>query len=134
MPRESINVVKASISLNVGDTIAGHKVVGNLSYNYKVVYIDFIYDTVVIVGENGNTDVLSFLDVAGNFHKVVRDDCITIAYSSPKIGDEIVDSDGNKYRVDGINYDNDEIFCSDSEESYTFPFAAFEDGCYKVVR
>ncbi len=72
MCQESINVVKASISLNVGDTIAGHKVVGNLSYNYKVVYIDFIYDTVVIVGENGNTDVLSFLDVAGNFHKVVR--------------------------------------------------------------
>ncbi len=72
MPRESINTVKASISLNVGDTIVGHKVVGNLSYTYKVVYIDFIYDMVVIVGENGNTDVLSFLDVAGNFQRVVR--------------------------------------------------------------
>ncbi len=72
MPRESINTTKASISLNVGDTIVGHKVVGNLSYNYKVVYIDFIYDMIVIVGENGNTDVLSFLDVAGNFQRVVK--------------------------------------------------------------
>ncbi len=67
MSREDISTVKASISLNVGDTIAG-----NLSYNYKVVYIDFIYDMIVIVGENGNTDVLSFLDVAGNFQRVAR--------------------------------------------------------------
>ncbi len=72
MSREDISAVKASISLNVDDTIVGHKVVGNLAYNYKIVYIDFIYDMIVIVGENGNTDVLSFLDVAGNFQRVVR--------------------------------------------------------------
>ncbi len=50
------------------------------------------------------------------------------------VGNDIVDADGNHYRVDGIDYDNVEVFCSDREESYTFPFAAFEDGYYKVVR
>ncbi len=52
----------------------------------------------------------------------------------PKVGDDIFDPDGNKYRVDVIDYDNVEVFCSDGGESYTFPFAAFEDGYYKVVR
>lgn len=72
MTKLDIIAIKATISIDVGDTIVGHKVVGNLSYNYKIVYIDFIYDMVVIVGENGNTDVLSFLDVAGNFQLVVK--------------------------------------------------------------
>ncbi len=62
------------------------------------------------------------------------DDYVAVANGSPKVSDEIVDADGNHYRVDGIDYDNVEVFCSDGKESYTFPFAAFEDGYYKVVR
>ncbi len=61
-------------------------------------------------------------------------DYVAVADCSTKAGDEIIDADGNHYRVDGIDYDNVEVFCSDGEESYTFPFAAFEDGYYKVVR
>ncbi len=62
------------------------------------------------------------------------DDYVAVANCSTKVGDKIVDADDNHYRVDGIDYDNVEVFCSDGGESYTFPFAAFEDGYYKVVR
>ncbi len=65
MSLKDISVVKASISIDVGNNI-----VDNKCYNYKVVYIDFIYDMVVLVTPNGNTDVLSFLDIAENFKRV----------------------------------------------------------------
>ncbi len=32
------------------------------------------------------------------------DDYVAIADGSPNIGDDIIDADGNKYRVDGIDY------------------------------
>ncbi len=67
VPKEGIIAVKASISLGVGDTI-----VGSLSCEHKVVYIDYIYDMVVVASENGNTDVLSFNDIAGHFQRVVK--------------------------------------------------------------
>ncbi len=58
----------------------------------------------------------------------------TVAGISITVGDYIVNTHGTQFRVDGIDYDNVEVFCIDGEESYTFPFASFEDGYYKVVR
>ncbi len=64
---ERIGVVMTRITLAVGDTI-----VGSLSSEHKVVYIDYIYDMVVVASENGNADVLSFNDIAGHFQRVVK--------------------------------------------------------------
>lgn len=69
MKKEYINVVKASISLNIGDTIQDR----SSEDSYKISYIDYIYDMVIIVETEGNgTDAISFDDIAYNFQKVVE--------------------------------------------------------------
>ncbi len=68
MELEDINFIKVSISLSIDDEI-----VGSLSSKWKIVYIDYICEIVVVVsGENGTTDVFNFNDIAGHFRKVVR--------------------------------------------------------------
>ncbi len=44
MPRESINVVKATISLGVGD-----KIVDNLGEIFEVAYIDYARENIIVV-------------------------------------------------------------------------------------
>lgn len=67
MKKEYINVVKASISLNIGDTIQDR----SSQDSYKISYIDYIYDMVIVVETDGNgTDAISFDDIAYNFQKV----------------------------------------------------------------
>lgn len=69
MKKEYINVVKASISLNIGDTIQDR----SSEDSYKISYIDYIYDMVIVVEtESNGTDAISFDDIAYNFQKVVE--------------------------------------------------------------
>ncbi len=67
MKLEDINFVKVSVSLSIGDEI-----VGSLSSKWKIVYIDYICEIVVVSGENGTTDVFNFNDIAGHFRRVVK--------------------------------------------------------------
>ncbi len=64
---EDINFIKVSISLSIGDEI-----VESLSSKWKIVYIDYICEIVVVASENGNTDVFNFNDVAWHFRRVVK--------------------------------------------------------------
>ncbi len=67
MELEDIRVVKASISLAVGDMIVRNQM------HYKIVYIDYIYDIVVILNiENSNIDELSFIVIGEYFKRVVK--------------------------------------------------------------
>ncbi len=67
MELEDIRVVKASISLAVGDVIVRNQT------HYKIVYIDYIYDIVVILNiENSNIDELSFIAIGEYFKRVVK--------------------------------------------------------------
>ncbi len=70
MPRESINVTSATvagISIAVGDEIVRNQT------HYKIVYIDYIYDIVVILNiENSNIDELSFIAIGEYFKRVVK--------------------------------------------------------------
>ncbi len=70
MPRESINVVKANISLIVGDNI-----VDNLGNIFEVAYIDYARENIIVVPDDdtvsGNrASVLTFGIVACNYKKV----------------------------------------------------------------
>ncbi len=66
MELEDINFIKVSISLSVGDDI-----VDNVGNNYKIVYIDYICE-IVVLNETSNVSVLNFNDIAGHFKRVVR--------------------------------------------------------------
>ncbi len=70
MPRESINNIKATISLVVGD-----KIVDNLGKIYEVAYIDYARENIIVVPIDdiafGNrATVLTFGIVACNYQKV----------------------------------------------------------------
>ncbi len=70
MPRESINNVKATISLVVGDNI-----VDNLGKIYEVAYIDYARENIIVVtiGDivaGSRASVLTFAIVACNYQKV----------------------------------------------------------------
>ncbi len=70
MPRQSINVVKANISLIVGDNI-----VDNLGNIFEVAYIDYARENIIVVPDDdtvsGNrASVLTFGIVACNYQKV----------------------------------------------------------------
>ncbi len=70
MPRESISVVKATISLGVGD-----KIVDNLGNIFEVAYIDYAGENIIVVPDDdtvsGNrASVLTFCIVACNYQKV----------------------------------------------------------------
>ncbi len=70
MPRESISVVKATISLGVGD-----KIVDNLGNIFEVAYIDYARENIIVVPDDdtvsGNrASVLTFCIVACNYQKV----------------------------------------------------------------
>ncbi len=73
MPRESINVVKATISLVVGD-----KIVDNPGKIFEVAYIDYARENIIAVSVGdiitGNrASVIRFATVAcGGYLKVVR--------------------------------------------------------------
>lgn len=132
---EKIQAMLTEITLVEGDTI-----IGFLSCEHKVVYIDYIRKMVVIASGDGSVDVLSFDDIVGGYHRVVEDIEFGNIYSvratiSLDVGDVIVDGDGKQYNVDDIEYDNVTVFCSQGEECYTFPFSAFAEGNYmKVVK
>ncbi len=71
MPRQSINVVKANISLIVGDNI-----VDNLGNIFEVAYIDYARENIIVVtiGDivaGNRASVLTFGIVACNYQKVV---------------------------------------------------------------
>ncbi len=70
MPRESINVVKATISLGVGD-----KIIDNLGEIFEVAYIDYARENIIVVpiGDiafGSRASVLTFCIVACNYQKV----------------------------------------------------------------
>ncbi len=70
MPRESINNVKATISL-----IVGNEIVDNLGKIYEVAYIDYARENIIAVSVGdiitGNrATVLTFGIVACNYKKV----------------------------------------------------------------
>ncbi len=70
MPRESINVVKATISLVVGD-----KIVDNLGKILEVAYIDYARENIIVVSigdivSGSRASVLTFDIVACNYKKV----------------------------------------------------------------
>ncbi len=70
MPRESINNVKATISLVVGD-----KIVDNLGKIFEVAYIDYARENIIVVtiGDivaGSRASVLTFGIVACNYQKV----------------------------------------------------------------
>ncbi len=72
MPRESINNVKATISLVVGD-----KIVDNLGKIFEVAYIDYARENIIVVNighivAGNRASVLTFGIVACNYQKVVR--------------------------------------------------------------
>ncbi len=70
MPRESINNVKATISLCVGD-----KIIDNLGKIFEVAYIDYARENIIVVtvGDivaGSRASVLTFGIVACNYQKV----------------------------------------------------------------
>ncbi len=70
MPRESINNVKATISL-----VVGNKIVDNLDKIFEVAYIDYARENIIVVPDDdtisGNrASVLTFGIVACNYQKV----------------------------------------------------------------
>ncbi len=70
VPKEGISVVKASISLGVGD-----KIVDNLDNIFEVAYIDYARENIIVVPDDdtvsGNrASVLTFGIVACNYQKV----------------------------------------------------------------
>ncbi len=70
VPRESISVVKATISLLVGD-----KIVSNLDETFEVAYIDYARENIIVVtiGDivaGSRASVLTFGIVACNYQKV----------------------------------------------------------------
>ncbi len=70
MPRQSINVVKANISLIVGDNI-----VDNLGNIFEVAYIDYARENIIVVpiddiAFGSRATVLTFDIVACNYQKV----------------------------------------------------------------
>ncbi len=72
MPRESINNVKATISLVVGD-----KIVDNLGKIFEVAYIDYARENIIVVtiGDivaGSRASVLTFGIVACNYQKVTQ--------------------------------------------------------------
>ncbi len=72
MPRESIKVVKATISLVVGSVIAD-----NLGKIYEVAYIDYARENIIVVpiGDiafGTRSIVLTFDIVACNYQKVIQ--------------------------------------------------------------
>ncbi len=72
MPRESISVVKATISLGVGD-----KIVDNLGNIFEVAYIDYARENIIVVPDDdtvsGNrASVLTFGIVACSYQKVTQ--------------------------------------------------------------
>ncbi len=72
VPRESISVVKATISLIVGD-----KIVNNLGETFEVAYIDYARENIIVVPDDdtvsGNrASVLTFGIVACNYQKVTQ--------------------------------------------------------------
>ncbi len=67
MPRQSINVVKATISLVVGD-----KIVDNLGKIFEVAYIDYARENIIVVpiddiAFGSRATVLTFDIVACNY-------------------------------------------------------------------
>ncbi len=73
MPRESINVVKATISLGVGD-----KIVDNLGNIFEIAYIDYARENIIVIPIDDITfgsraSVLTFCIVACNYKKVIGD-------------------------------------------------------------
>ncbi len=70
VPREGISVVKASISLVVGD-----KIVDNLGKIFEVAYIDYARENIIVVStgdivSGSRASVLTFGIVACNYQKV----------------------------------------------------------------
>lgn len=67
MNKENIYFTKASLSLHVSDVV-----IDRLSDDtYKIVYIDYIYNLVILLNtENSTTDGVSFDDITYNFQKV----------------------------------------------------------------
>lgn len=132
---ESIEAMTTEINLIEGDTV-----IGCLSCEHKVVYIDYIRKMVVISSGDGSVDVLDFDNIAGGYHRVVEDIEFENIYSvratiSLEVGDVIIDRARNKYNIDAIEYDNVTVFCSKGQESFTFPFSAFAESNYmKVVK
>ncbi len=67
MSNLGIKFIKADISLSIGDVIVDSPT------NYKVVYIDYFCQMVVILNiENSNTDAVSFSNIAEHFQLVVK--------------------------------------------------------------
>ncbi len=72
MPRENIGIVKANISLVVGDNI-----VDNIGKIFEVAYIDYARENIIVVpiddiAFGSRATVLSFGIVACNYQKVTQ--------------------------------------------------------------
>ncbi len=73
MPRESINVVKATISLGIGD-----KIVDNLGEIFEVAYIDYARENIIAVSigniiSGSRATVIRFDTIAcGGYLKVTQ--------------------------------------------------------------
>ncbi len=61
-------------------------------------------------------------------------DYVAVADCSPKTGDEIIDADGNKYRVDGVDYASCFLVAiSATDERCIIPFSGIISGDYEKV-
>ncbi len=59
---------------------------------------------------------------------------VAVANGSPNVGDDIIDADGNKYRVDGIDYTSCFIVAiSVTGERCIIPFSGIISGEYEKV-
>ncbi len=129
MPRQSINVVKANISLIVGDNI-----VDNLGNIFEVAYIDYARENIIVVPDDdtvsGNrASVLTFGIVACNYKKVIEDQIVIAKNITTKndtislgIGDEIVDGDGNKAKILYIDYNSKIVVIIQNGEGHNLSF------------
>lgn len=96
--------------------------------------VDYIDSVTQIVTTNPRKNRLIIIANGLNSHssiKEVKDDYVALANNSPRVGDSIVDSDGNKYKVGLVDYDNLFIVAiSKDDEQHTINFDEFSSGEY----
>ncbi len=149
MNKKDINVTpatNASLSVTVGDVIADSQ-----DNKATIVYIDYVGDIVVAVDGSEATNISFDVLAGGEYQQVVENqivlvflllllqivsdnEYVAVADSSPKVGDEIIDSEGNKYDVVEINY----VRCmldavSTDGKKFRIPFRRFVSGEYNKV-
>lgn len=133
---ENIYTVRATISLEVGDVITDRT---RNKYNVDAIEYD---NAMVFCSKDDESYTFPFVAFTeGNYMKVVNstvkgvtDDYPASVDSSLRVGNEIIDANGDRYKVTMVDYNNSSITAvSEDGEELSFSFYGFACSDYKKV-